>query len=106
MTIDWKPKIDGDVETFDWKTGKFIYPKDKQQQIAYLKPIGGRKANLVHIPAVKPNRKGYRITEVEYTEEKFDLFLATKKVFDSENKDLPKVLTLPLEVNLESLTKE
>ena len=62
-----------------------------------------RTAKLVHIPAVKPNKKGYRITEVEYSDDLFDLFLSTKKVFDLENKDKPKILTLPLEINKKEL---
>ena len=63
------------------------------------------KGYIIHIPAKKPNKKGYKIIEVENTQAMFDLFLATKKVFDSENKDQPKVLTLPLEINKQSLTK-
>ena len=66
---------------------------------AYMDTIGAKKANLVHLPAKKPNKKGYKITEVEYSEDRFKLFLATKMVFESENKDQPKVLTLPLTIN-------
>ena len=105
-TVDLVARVDGKVTLFDWKTGKYIYDKDKQQVTAYMHTISATKANIVHIPAEKPNKKGYRITEVDYSDDRFNLFVATKKLFDSQNKDKPKVLTLPLEVNLESLTKE
>ena len=105
-TIDLVAKIDGKAEIFDWKTGNQIGVKEKRQMTAYMATIGSKKANLIHIPAKKPNKKGYRITGVEFTDNQFKLFLSIKDVFDDENKDKPKVLTLPLEVNLESLTKE
>ena len=96
-TVDLVCKIDGEPQIFDWKTGNNIYPTSKQQLVAYMNPLGIKKGNLVLIPQDYINKKGYRITPVEYTDEKFDLFVATKKVFDSENTDAPKVLTLPLE---------
>lgn len=95
-TVDFICKVDGEPQIFDWKTGNDIHNSSKMQQVAYMNPLGVKKANLVHIPHKYINKKGYRITQVEYTEEAFDLFLATKKVFDSENKDQPKFLTLPL----------
>jgi len=98
-TIDLVARIDGELEIFDWKTGNFLGNKEKQQMTAYMDTIGAKKANLVHLPAKKPNKKGYKITEVEYSEDRFKLFLATKMVFESENKDQPKVLTLPLTIN-------
>ncbi len=105
-TIDLIAEVDNEITLFDWKTGKNIYDKDKLQLTAYMKTIGARRSRLVHIPAIKPNKKGYRITDVNFNKDMFGLFLATKKLFDSQNKDQPKCLTLPLEVNLESLTKE
>lgn len=105
-TIDLVARVNGVLTIFDWKTGNYIGNKEKQQMTAYMDTIGATKANLIHIPAKKPNKKGYRITEVDYDKDRFDLFLATKRLFDSENKDKPKVITLPMEVSLESLTKE
>lgn len=95
-TVDFICRIDGELQIFDWKTSNNIYNSYHQQMIAYMNPLGIKKANLAWFPASKPNKKGYRIIPVEYSEEKFDLFIATKKVFDSENKDEPKFLTLPL----------
>lgn len=95
-TVDFICKVDGEPQIFDWKTGNNIYPTSKQQLIAYMNPLGIKKGNLVLIPREYINKKGYRITPVEYTKEEYDLFLATKKVFDANNKDKPKILTLPL----------
>ena len=78
----------------------------KLQLTAYMGATNTTQAKIIHIPAKKPNKKGYRITSVDFDRNRFDLFVATKKLFDSQNKDQPKVLTLPLEINKESLTKE
>lgn len=95
-TVDFICKIDDEPTILDWKTGNYIGNKEKLQQIAYMNPLGIKKANLVHLPAEKPNKKGYRIIDIDYTEEQFNLFVATKQVFDTEYKDKPKFLTLPL----------
>lgn len=93
---------------YDWKTGNHIGNQEKLQMMAYMQAInetGGnvKTAKLVHIPAKKPNKKGYRVTEIKYSDEMFDLFLSTKKVFDLEHKDRPKILTLPLQINKEDI---
>lgn len=95
-TVDFICKVDGEPQIFDWKTSNSIHNNHKQQMIAYMNPLGIKKANLAWFPSSKPNKKGYRIIPIDYTEEQFELFIATKKVFDSENTDPPKVLTLPL----------
>jgi len=93
---------------YDWKTGNYIGNQEKLQMVAYMQAInesGGnvRLAKLIHIPQQKPNKKGYKIIEIEYSDEMFDLFLSTKKIFDMENTDKPKILTLPLEISKETL---
>jgi hypothetical protein len=93
---------------YDWKTGNQIGNQEKLQMVAYMSAInesGGnvKLAKLIHVPATKPNKKGYKIIEVEYSDELFDLFLATKKVFDLENTDKPKLLTLPLLINIKDI---
>jgi len=99
-TVDLIAKLDGIATIFDWKTGNYVGKKDKRQQIAYLGATKLKSAKLVHIPAKKPNQKGYKITDIEFTEKQFKLFLSIKDVFEDENKDQPKVLSLPLEVNI------
>lgn len=105
-TADLVAKIDGKATLFDWKTGNYVGEKDKLQLTAYMQAVECKQSRIIHIPAKKPNKKGYRITDVDFSQDRFELFIATKRLFDSQNKDKPKVLTLPLEVNLESLTKE
>lgn len=102
-TIDLVCRLNDELTIMDWKTGNHLGEKEKLQMTAYMDTIGCANAMLVHLPAQKPNKKGYRITEVKYTPAMFDLFLATKKVFESENKDEPKVLTLPTIINKEEL---
>lgn len=100
-TVDFVCKVDGEPTIFDWKSSNDIHESYKQQMIAYMNPLGIKKAVLGWFPAKRPNEKGYRLIDVEYSEEKFELFVATKKVFDSENTDSPKVLTLPLIITKE-----
>lgn len=102
-TIDLTCLVDDELTIMDWKTGNNLGNKEKLQMQAYMKSINATKAILLHIPAVKPNQKGYKIVEVEFNQDQFDLFLATKRVFDMENTDQPKVLTLPLSLNIEDI---
>ena len=101
-TVDLFARLDGAVTLFDWKTGNYVGEKDKLQLTAYMYTTENAKpqAKIIHIPAKKPNKKGYRITDVPFDKDMFDLFVATKKLFDNQNKDQPKVLTLPLEINI------
>lgn len=102
-TIDFVCRLDDELTIFDWKTGNNVGNKETLQINAYMQTIQAKKGIIVHIPAKKPNKKGYKLIENKYSGELFDLFLATKRVFDMENTDEPKVLTLPLEINKEEL---
>jgi hypothetical protein len=94
---------------YDWKTGNYVGNQEKLQMVAYMRAheemsgVKLAKAYLIHIPKDKPNKKGYKITEVENTDAMFDLFLSTKKIFDLENTDKPKLLTLPLSINIKDI---
>jgi hypothetical protein len=102
-TIDLVCRLDDELVIMDWKTGNHLGQKEELQMTAYMDTIGCAKAMLIHLPAEKPNKKGYKIKEVSYTPEMFDLFLSIKKVFEANNTDEPKVLSLPLEINKEEL---
>jgi len=104
-TIDLVARLDDELVIFDWKTGNYVGEKEKLQLTAYMYATGKEnpQAKIIHIPAKKPNKKGYRITDVPFDVNMFDLFLASKKLFDSQNHDSPKVLTLPLEISKEDL---
>lgn len=105
-TVDLICRLANVPAIFDWKTGNTVGNKEELQLTAYMKSLNINKGYIVHLPAKKPNKKGYKIIEVDFTEDKFNLFLATKKVFDMENKDSPKVLTLPLELSIEDFTND
>lgn len=102
-TIDLTCLVNDVLTIIDWKTGNNVGNKEKLQMQAYMKSTQATRAILVHLPAVKPNQKGYKLIEVEFSEDQFQLFLATKRVFDMENTDQPKVLTLPLTLNIGDL---
>ena len=102
-TIDFVCRLDGVLTIMDWKTGNNVGNKETLQINAYMQTIKAEQGFIVHLPAKKPNKKGYRITEKKYSPGLFELFLSTKKVFDMENKDQPKVLTLPLQISKEEL---
>lgn len=102
-TIDLVCRIDDELTIMDWKTGNHIGEKEKLQMTAYMETIKCSQAKLVHLPATKPNKKDYKIIDVEYQPKMFNLFLATKDVFDMMNTDEPKVLTLPLQINKEDI---
>lgn len=105
-TIDLIANVNGEIQLFDWKTGNTIGNKEQLQLQAYMSAFEETtgeqvsQANIVWIPAKKPNKKGFRIIPVSNDKDKFDLFLSTKKIFDNENKDKPKFLTYPMQVNI------
>jgi len=102
-TIDFICRLDNVLTIMDWKSGNHIGNKEILQMNAYMQTIRAKQAKIIHIPSKKPNKKGYMIKDVPYTEKRFKLFLSTKDVFDMENTDQPKILTLPLTINKEEL---
>jgi hypothetical protein len=109
----------GDVyEVWDIKTGNGVYKTYFQQLAAYRQAvketlgIDCQVAKILWFPDKKeetdeegkvtyhPNKKGYRIIELDAPklDYYFDVFLATKKLFDSENSDTPSFLTLPIKL--------
>lgn len=101
-TLDFVARINGEPTIFDWKSGNYLGNQEKLQMIAYMHMVDVKKAKLIWMPAKKPNKKGYRIIDVDFSEAGMELFLATKKIFDMEHKDKPKVLTLPIETSLQT----
>ena len=101
-TVDFIADVDGKPTIFDWKSGNWLGNSEKLQMIAYMHMVKAKKAKLIWLPSKHVNNNGYRIIDVEYTKEGMDLFLATKKIFDMENTDKPKILTLPIETSLET----
>jgi hypothetical protein len=94
----------------DWKTGNSIHEKDHLQVVAgmraYEEMCGERvsKGLIVHMPLEKPNKNGYRIYEIENSDELYEQMLAVKRVYDWKNKgNDPKFLTYPTVMNLKSI---
>lgn len=91
----------------DWKSGNNIYDTSYIQSAVYMK-IVSKQYNLEnllgYIIQVNQfvNKKGYRVYEVENSEEEFEVFLAVQKVYRRANgKPKPKYKSYPIEVNLE-----
>ena len=99
-TVDFCCTINGENVIMDWKTGNYVGAKEGLQLTAYMAATNTTLAKIIHIPAKKPNKKGYKIMSMTYLADMLDLFLASKKLFDSQNHDKPKVLTLPLEISI------
>lgn len=117
-TADRIVKLNGEYELWDLKTGGDIYKTYFLQLSAYREAIKEtlgidcKIGKILWFPdkkeeidengktTYKPNKNGYRIVEISEKEMDFyfDLFLASKKLFDFYHKDQPKILTLPLEV--------
>ncbi len=112
-TIDLLCNYDKELTIMDWKTGSSVHEEAYLQMSAYAKAVEEmfgtpvKKAIIVHLPFEKPNKKGYRLHEInkEEIELYFDKFLSAKNLFDWKVKEKPKFLSYPLELNLE-LIKE
>jgi hypothetical protein len=112
-TIDLLCNYDKELTIFDWKTGTSVHEEAYLQMSAYAKAIEEmfgtpvQKAIIVHIPFEKPNKKGYRLHEIgkEEIELYFKKFLSAKELHDWKNKEKPRFLSYPLELNLEEITK-
>ncbi len=112
-TIDLLCQYDKELTILDWKTGSSIHDENYLQMSAYAKAIEEmfgtpvKKAILVHLPFEKPNKKGYRVYEIgqEEIELYFDKFLSAKKLYDWKNKEKPKFLSYPLELDLKSINE-
>ncbi len=112
-TIDLLCNYDKELTILDWKTGSSIHDENYLQMSAYAKAVEEmfgtpiKKAILVHLPFEKPNKKGYRLYEInqEEIELYFDKFLSAKKLHDWKNKEKPKFLSYPLELDLKTINE-
>ena len=91
---------------WDWKTGNNIQ-KAPLQMVAYMRAaeklhkIKIKKGYIGWMPSRKPNKKGYRIIEVENSDVLFELFASIKKMFDHEHgKETPKYKAYPMDISL------
>ena len=103
-TIDLICDIDGLIYIIDLKTSQNIWPEYELQLSAY-KHANGNPAQLAILQiGYKRNKVGWKWNEIE---DKFDLFLAARKIWANENEGVaPSQKDLPLAVSLYSKEKE
>jgi hypothetical protein len=108
-TVDMKCKINGELYIVDLKTGQSIWPEYELQLSAYrhAEPEVVKTA-ILQIGYNRNKNQKYKFTEIE---NKYDLFLAAKRIWKEEashqipaQKDYPLILswTKPLEIKLEA----
>lgn len=110
-TVDLMLRIDGQLWLIDVKTGQNVYEDYKLQASAYKhailenvptslkaeKNLDTMKLAILQI-GYRRNKNGYKFTEVE---DKFDVFLNTKAIFENEVKNLPyKQIEMPMAIKL------
>ncbi len=98
-TLDRLYEINGEIWLIEFKTSQQIWPEHEIQLSSYFyaadpKPV---KMGILQL-GYKKNKVGYKFTELE---NKFELFLNAKKIWENENseakpkqKDYPTILTL------------
>lgn len=118
-TVDWIGRIGGELYILDFKTAASIWPEYKLQLSAYKEAL--KTSNLKGVAAkdlesakmailqigYRYNKNQWKLTEIE---DKFELFLAAKKIWEEENKNVqPSRKDYPLELKVvetkESKTK-
>lgn len=96
-TVDLKCKINGEVWVIDVKSGQNVWPEYELQLSAYKHADACDRLGILQV-GYKRNKAGYKFTE---TEDKFDLFLAAKKIWANETRgQSPMQKDFPLELEL------
>lgn len=88
------------VWLIDFKKSGSIWPSYRLQPVAYKACYEDNAVDHLGILQLNPglNAQGFRFTEID---NKFDLFLAAKRIWDEEVKDKqPAVVDLPMEISL------
>jgi len=99
-TLDLKCKIGDDICIVDYKTSAAIYPSHQIQLSSYKHADGNEDVTKMFILQVgyKKNKARFKFTEVE---DKFDIFLNVKEIWNNENKDVsPRQYQYPLSLKL------
>jgi hypothetical protein len=105
-TVDCIAQIGSEVYIIDWKTSQYVWPEYELQLSAYKQAVLEKCGDKIPNPKLailqvgyRKNRAGYKFTEIE---DKFELFLAAKKIWANEcarqkplQKDYPLSLSLP-----------
>ena len=109
-TVDMVLEIEGKKWIVDIKTGQSIWPEYELQISAYKHAMQGIDKLAILQVGYRLNKRKWKLSEVE---DKFDLFLSARKIWENENKDVqpkqkdyPTSLSLNLNANIASDTKE
>jgi hypothetical protein len=99
-TLDIDCEIGGKSTIIDIKSSPNIYTSHILQLSAYQHTFGNENKDLAILQlGYQRNKNRYKYTPIE---DKFNLFLATKEIYDNETKDKsPLTIELPLEIKLE-----
>lgn len=108
-TIDFVCEIAGERWVLDFKTSKSVQTTHELQVAAYVntpQALGATRAAILQVGYGK-NKRGWKFTEVEDLSDKYQVFLATKRIWWHENKNVtPKGYEFPEFVQLENLTEQ
>lgn len=98
-TVDLLCGIDGENWLIDFKTSQYIWPSHELQISAYKHADTNEIDKLAILQlGFRRNKRKWKLTEIE---DKFDLFLAAKKVWQNENAGIePKKRDYPVEIKL------
>ena len=100
-TVDLIAVVGNQTWIIDFKTGQYIWPEYELQLSAYkwaasIKDVQRQEICMGILQVgYKKNQRGWKFTEIQ---DKYDLFLAAKKIWANENgKMKPTMLTFPTE---------
>ncbi len=98
-TVDIKAKIRDKLYIIDIKTSQYIWPSHKIQTSSYKHADGDKDINLAILQVgYRLNKNKYKFTDIE---DKYDLFLSARKIWEEENKDVaPKQREFPTTLKL------
>lgn len=121
-TFDYICKIDSEYWLIDFKTSQHIWPEHQLQVSAYKEAIENGENPIEGLPAdetlrlavlqlgYRLNKNGYKWNEIEPN---FDLFLATKQIWQNEHgkekpsqKDYPLVISPGKDISVEEVLED
>lgn len=121
-TFDFICKIDDEYWLIDFKTSQYVWPEHQLQMSAYKEAIENGENPIENLPedavlnlailqlGYRLNKNGYKWNVVE---PKFELFLATKQIWQNEHgkekpsqKDYPIVLSPAVEITIEEVAQD
>jgi hypothetical protein len=99
-TVDFIYKFQDEKYIVDIKTSQNVWPEHELQLSAYKHCFDTVDYNIAILQVgYRKNKKGYKFTVID---DKYDLFLAAKKMWSEENSKVePKKIELPIKIKLD-----